>query len=45
MSLVDEEEVVVGSFFKAFLEAALSVDCHDNFVHGFCEFAVVESAE
>ena len=45
MSFVDEEEVVIGGFLKAFLEAALGVDSHYNFVNGPGEFALSESAE
>ena len=45
MSFVDEEEVVIGGFLKAFLEAALGVDSLYNFVNGPCDFALFESAE
>ena len=45
MSFVDEEEVVIGGFLKAFLEAALGVDSLYNFVNGPGNFALVGSTE
>ena len=45
MSLIDDEEVVICGFLQAFLEAALGVDRHQNFINDPSEFALSKLAE